>query len=307
MTDPPQEGRSPALEDEWEQDHHAVVTRVKWHLLLLALGALLLGSAAPALDSISSDSGAPVEVSAVNRIGQQGASHSVMTLRDHVFLLFLGVVVGAAFGGAQKWAGFEIDRNRRHHRAVAQLEYILGRQFHRLAMNASRAERLRDTLRAGELGSMFPALHRPDDSPCIELLNTGLINAILRVDERLEVIDHNLESLRVTYEKLRDQFSANPESKELRHVYEQNAGPIADEYDALRQMMEETRAELSRSLAWLKILGTRDKPGLRRFLLGRSRKSPDVSDEEIEAMVKDMARLATEPQRFRQQVGEGAS
>jgi hypothetical protein len=214
---------------------------------------------------------------------------SGLTLTEHVFLLFLGVVVGAAFGGAQKWAGYTIDRNRRHHRAVAQLEFNLGRQYHRLAMNASRAERLRDTLRAGELGSMFPALHRPDDSPCIELLSVGVINAVLRVNEKLEVLDHNVDSLRAAYEKVRDDFASNPTNEALRDAYERNAGPIATEYDNLRQWMLETRTQLAHLLATLRIMGQRDKPGIRRFLSGRSRIASTVTEKEVQQVMAEMA------------------
>jgi hypothetical protein len=216
-----------------------------------------------------------------------------LTFGQHVYLVLLAALLGLVFTGVQKAAAYEIDRNRRHHKAIAQLEHMLGRRFHRLAMNAGRAERLRDAIRTGGIGSMFPSLLGPDDSPCIELFNIDLMNAVVRVNERMEVLDCNVDALRVAYEKLRDASESNPTSVPLRDAYERNAGPIADEYDELRKMMMEIRADVARVLAWLRILGQRDKPGIRRFLIGKSRKSAHVRDEEIADAVRKSERLGS--------------
>jgi len=227
-----------------------------------------------------------------------------LTFGQHVYLVLLAALLGLVFTGVQKAAAYEIDRNRRHHRAIAQLEYIFGRRFHRLAQNVARAEALRDAIRQRALGSMFPALFEPDDSPCIELFNAGLINAVLRVNERMEVLDFNLGALRAAYEKVRDDFKSNPTSAPMRETYERNAGPMADQYESLRKEMLEMRKELIRVLAWLKILGKRDKPGIRRFLMGKSRKSARVTDYDVEDTIREIERLASAPQYAKRYLGD---
>jgi len=224
-----------------------------------------------------------------------------LTFWQHLYLVLFAAVLSVVFTTVQRGVGYVFDRDRRHHKAIAQLEHILGRRLHRLAFNEARVKLLTESIRKGALGSMFPAPLQPDASPSIELLNLGVMNAVTRVDERMEVLDFNAAALRAAYEKVRDGFASNPISEPMRDAYERNAGPMADQYDSIREEILATREELLRVLAWLKILGQRDKPGIRRFLRGRSLKSAHVTDQEIEDAVREIERLATEPPRFRKQ------
>lgn len=81
-----------------------------------------------------------------------------------MYLVLLAAVLGLAFWGVQRLFEYLIGRNQRHHKAIAQLEYILGRRFNRLANNVKTVAFLQETIRRGDLGAMFPTPLHPDDS-----------------------------------------------------------------------------------------------------------------------------------------------